>query len=218
MAKQSKIKIVLADDHKIFREGLRALIEKEQDMTVVAEAENGHKAVQLAGQLMPDVIIMDIAMPYLNGIEATQQIKSRNNTTKIIMLSNYSYKRFLSDAFGAGASGYLLKEGAYDEMNAAIHAVIRNNVYVSPQIAGTVIKEYVCTTKVSAAPVLSPREREILQLIAEGKSTKQIATHLKISVKTVEVHRTNIMHKLEIHDIPGLTKYAIREGIAFLDQ
>jgi DNA-binding NarL/FixJ family response regulator len=215
--KQPKIRIIIADDHKIFREGLRALIEKEKDMEVVAEAENGHTATRLAARLAPDIVIMDIAMPYLNGIEATQQIKSKNETTQVIILSNYSYKRFLSEAFAAGASGYLLKEGAFDEMVKAVHTVTMKRVYVSPHVAGTVIKDYVHSTKGTAVPVLTSREREILQLIAEGKSTKEIAAHLEVSIKTAEAHRTNIMHKLDIHDVPGLTKYAIREGLAFLD-
>ncbi|MHB9156145.1 MAG: response regulator [Endomicrobiales bacterium] len=217
MEKHRKIRIMIADDHRIFREGLRALIEKEKDMEVVAEAENGHKAVQLAAQLSPELVVMDIAMPVLNGIEATQRIKEKKPAVRVIILSSYSYKRFLTDAFNAGASGYLLKEGAFDEMIRAVHAVTMDKVYVSPQVAGTVVQGFVSRTKASTPPVLSPREREVLQLIAEGKSTKQIAAHLKVSVKTAETHRHNIMRKLEIYNVPGLTKYAIREGIVFLD-
>lgn len=212
-----KVRIIIADDHKIFREGLRALIEKERDMEIVAEAGDGFEAVRLATRFSPEIVIMDVAMPSLNGIEATQQIKAKKGSVKVIMLSNYSYKRFLTDAFNAGASGYLLKEGAFDEMVRAVHSVMSDKAYISPQVAGTVVQEFVGKTRTDAPSALSPREREILQLISEGKSTKQIAAHLQVSVKTVETHRQNIMRKLEIYDIPGLTKYAIREGIAFLD-
>ena len=210
------IKIILADDHKIMRDGLRSLIEKQSDMTVVGEADNGRIALQLCQKLQPDIVVMDIGMPDLNGIEATSQIIGSKIATKVIALSMYSDKSFVSKMLMAGASGYLLKDCAVDELILAIKTVIENKVYISPAVAGTVIAEYkrYCpVTEELEAPTLTTREKEVLQLMAEGISTKKIASHLNVSIKTVETYRQQIMRKLNLFTVAELTKYAIREGI-----
>jgi DNA-binding NarL/FixJ family response regulator len=202
------------------REGLRTLIEKQPDMEIIAAAENGRMAVQLAQKLLPEVVVMDIGMPDLNGIEATRQILADNPKVKVIALSMHSAKRFVVEMLKAGASGYLLKDCAFEELALAIRTVIADKVYVSPAINHMMIKEYVDTlskSEVSATSILTPREREVLQLLAEGKTTKQIAASLKVSVKTIETYRQQIMHKLDLQSIAELTKYAIREGITSLD-
>lgn len=214
------IRILVADDHKIVREGLCALIEKQSNMEVVAQAENGRIALQLVQKLSPDVVIMDITMPDLNGIEATCQIVSEVPDTKVIALSMHSDKRFVTKMLSAGASGYLLKDCAFDEVNHAIHSVVTNRPYLSPDIVGVVIEDYVnhlAKTHSLNPSTLTMREGEVLQLLAEGKTTKQIASSLYLSVKTVETHRQNIMNKLDIRSIAELTKYAIHEGLTSLD-
>jgi DNA-binding NarL/FixJ family response regulator len=213
------IKILIADDHKIIREGLRALVERQPGMEVIGEVENGRKAVQLVGELLPDVIIMDIAMPDLNGIEATRQIVTKTPSVRVIALSMHSDKRFVVEMLKAGASGYLLKDCAFEELVYAIHAVTANRNYLSPKIADKVIKDYIRLFPVgdlSVFSVLTPRQRQVLQLLSEGKGTSQIALDLQVSVKTVETHRQQIMDKLSIHSIAELTKYAIREGLTSL--
>lgn len=185
-------------------------------MEVVAEAEDGSTAVKIAKELKPDVVIMDIAMPVLNGIEATRKIKEEVPNIKVIALTVHSHKKFILEMFKAGASAYLPKECGFSEVPIAIRAVMRNQCYLTPQIAGLVMKDYVSNVNkpdTSAFSILSNREREVLQLIAEGKTTKQIASLLKISGKTVETHKRQIMNKLEIHSVAELTKYAIREGL-----
>jgi DNA-binding NarL/FixJ family response regulator len=202
------------------REGLRKLIEKQPDMEVVAEAENGRTAVQLAQKLFPEVVVMDIGMPDLNGIEATRQILANNPKVKVIALSMHSAKRFVVEMLKSGSSGYLLKDCAFEELALAIHTVIANQIYVSPGITDMMIKDYVhnlSKTEFSAASILTPREREVLQLLAEGKTTKQIAVSLNVSVKTIETYRQQIMHKLNLHSVADLTRYAIREGITPLE-
>lgn len=214
------IKIFVADDHKVMREGLRTLIEKEPGMEVVGEAENGRIMLKLVQKLSPDVVITDITMPGLNGIDATRQIISENPSAKVIALSMHSDKHFVVGMLRAGASGYLLKECAFEEIAHAIRTVIVNKTYLSPGIATVVIEDYVhrlSTTHSSVPSILTPREREVLQLLAEGKTTKQIASCLHISIKTVETHRQKIKDKLDIHSIAELTKYAIREGLTSLD-
>ncbi|MCK4420589.1 response regulator transcription factor [candidate division WOR-3 bacterium] len=214
------IKILIADEHKIFREGLSTLIEKEMDMEVVGEAGNGREAIKLAQELSPDIILMDITMPELNGIEATRKIISKYPGIKVIALSFHSDRRFVLGMIDAGACGYLLKECAFEELVRAIHTVIRNKTYLSPGISDILVEEYVNKSKKEKHPVfskLTSREREILQLIAEGKGTKEIARELYISVKTVETHRRNIKGKLGTKSIAEMTKYAIREGITSLE-
>jgi two-component system response regulator NreC len=214
------IRILLADDHKIIREGLRSLLEKEPDLEVVAEAGNGAKTVKLARKLKPEIVIMDITMPDLNGIEATRQIIGELPNIKVIALSMHSDRRFVVGMLKAGASGYLLKDCAFDELIHTVHTVVSNRIYLSPGITDIVVNDYlrqISTTNSSVTSVLTAREREVLQLLAEGKTTKQIADHLYLSVKTIETHRRQIMFKLDIHSIAELTKYAIREGLTSLE-
>jgi DNA-binding NarL/FixJ family response regulator len=214
-------RILLADDHKITRQGLRALLEKQQDMEVVAEAENGREAVRLAAELAPDVIIMDVTMPDLNGIEATKKILSESPDIKIIALSMHSDASFVTEMLKGGAVGYLLKDCAFEELARAIRTVIDDKTYLSPSISGVVVEDYVrrlSKTGFLAPDILSNREREVLQLMAEGGSTKLIAQKLHISVKTVETHRRQIMSKLDIHTVAELTKYAIRKGLTSLEK
>ena len=213
-------KVLIADDHKIVREGLKALIDKQESMQVVAEADNGLEAVRLARKLQPDVVIMDLGMPQMNGIEATREVTAHDPEIKVIALSMHSDKRFVLQMIKAGASGYLLKDSAFEELITAIKTVVANQSYLSPKITDVVIKDYLQTLSkgdVSAFSVLTAREREVLQLLAEGRSTKEIAASLSVSVKTVETHRTQIMDKLNIRSVAELTKYAIREGLTSLE-
>jgi two-component system response regulator NreC len=209
-------KVLIADDHQIMREGLRTMLEKEYDLTVVGEADNGRMTLRLARELTPDVIIMDVAMPDLNGIEATRQIIAELPAVKIIALSMHDDRRFVLNMLKAGAAGYMLKDCAFKDLAKAIRVVRANKTYLSDEIADIVVKDYLASTapmESSAFQLLSPREREVLQLIAEGKTSPQIAELLHISVKTVETHRQQIMGKLKIKSIAELTKYAIREGL-----
>jgi len=215
------VRIILADDHKIVREGLRALIEKRPGFEVIAEAEDGRTTVKLTKELSPDIVIMDIAMPDMNGIEATRRIIEQVPNVKVIALSMHSDIRFVVEMLKAGASGYLLKDCASEELTNAIRAVMKNRTYLSPDIADIVIKDYsrlISKENLSVFSILTAREREALQLLAEGKTTREIATLLKISVKTVETYRQKIMDKLNIYSIAELTKYAIREGLTSLDK
>lgn len=214
------IKIILADDHRVMREGLRALLENEQDLQVIAEAGDGRTTIKLVHKLSPDLVVMDNIMPDLNGIEATRQIIAKNPRVKIIALSMHSNRRFVIEMLKAGASGYMLKDCAFEELINAIRFVLKGELYISPEIASVVLKDYMYKLpkdKSSIFLTLTNREREVLQLIAEGKATKVIAHHLGVSVKTIETHRQQIMNKLEIHSIAGLTKCAIREGLTSLE-
>ena len=215
------LKVILADDHKIVRDGLRNLLNNPPDVEVIADAEDGRTTVKLAKELSPDVVVMDITMPDMNGIEATRQILSENPHTKVIGLSMHSDLRFVVEMLKAGASGYLLKECAFEELVNAIHTVTKNQIYLCPPIAKTVTKDYlrrsIPENHSSVYTILTPREREVLQLLSEGKSTKQIAYILGVSGKTVETHVQNIMKKLTLRSISELTKYAIREGLTSLE-
>jgi DNA-binding NarL/FixJ family response regulator len=214
------IKILLADDHKITRQGLRSLLEREADMQVVAEAEEGRTAVRLVRELLPRVVIMDVSMPDLNGMEATRQIVDAFPDVKIIALSMHSDALFVTEMLKSGASGYLLKDCAFEELTLAIRAVAAGKTYLSPAISGVVVNDYLHRVSKAESPRsanLSNREREVLQLLAEGNSTKQIALKLHISAKTVETHRRQIMDKLDIHSVAELTKYAIRKGFTSLE-
>jgi DNA-binding NarL/FixJ family response regulator len=211
---------LLADDHVIVRDGLRSLLEKERDFTVVGEAENGRDAVEQATRLRPDVVVMDIAMPGLNGIEATRQITAQPPKPKVIALSMHSDKRFVAEMLQAGASGYLQKNCAFKHLVNAIRSVIAGQMYLGPSVTGIVVegfKQRLPAPQPGEAATLSPKEREVLQLLAEGSSTKEIADHLGISGKTVDTHRQHIMDKLGIHSIAELTKYAIREGLTSIE-
>jgi len=213
------IKILLADDHEIMREGLKSLLEKQSDITVIGQADDGRTTVKLARELSPDIVIMDISMPDMNGIEATRQIVSRDSRIKVIALSVHSDKRFVIEMLHAGASAYLLKDCAFNELANAVRAVIANHSYLSPEIADAMIKDYkdiLLKKPLSAFSILTNREREVLQLLAEGKTTKDIAAILNVSVKTIETYRHQIMDKLHIHSLADLTKYAIKEGLTSL--
>jgi two-component system response regulator NreC len=216
------IKVVLADDHQIVRHGLRSLLSAEPDIKVVGEADNGRAVVRLVQELSPQVVIMDISMPDLNGIEATRQILSDFSGVKVIALSMHSDSLFVLNMFKAGASGYLLKDCALEELVKAVRTVMNRKIYLSPSISDIVIKDFVIgwspeDSSSSAYSILTAREREVLQLMAEGKTTNQIAESLCISVKTVEAHRKQLMTKLDIHSVAELTKYAIRQGLTTLE-
>ena len=215
-----EVKVIIVDDHKILREGLRSLIEKEPGMTVIAESANGRTAFQLARRLNPNVVVMDINMPDMNGIEATRHIVAEFPDVKVIALSMHSDRRFVVEMLKAGVSGYLLKDVAFEELGNAIRTVMDNRNYLCPKIAKIVLedyKEHLLATEPSAMVALTSREREVLQLIAEGRSTRQIGDRLNVSIKTVETHRRNIMDKLNIFTIAELTKFAIRQGLTSLE-
>lgn len=210
------IRIILADDHTIVRHGLSKLLQQEKDIEVIAQAKDGHTTVELVKEMLPDIVVMDIGMPDLNGIDATRQIVRDHPKVKIIGLSMHSGRKFVEEMLKAGASGYLLKDYAVEELTVAINTVMSGKTYLSPAVANVVVENYVRHPSEkggSAFSVLSGREREVLQLMAEGKTTKQIAKRLHISPKTVEGHRIRIMDKLGIDSIAKLTKYAIQEGL-----
>ena len=211
---------IIADDHRIMREGLRSLLEKSGRFECIAEADDGYQAVKLARELHPDIVIMDIAMPNMNGIEATRQIKTELPEVEVIVLSMHATKNYVSQVLQAGASAYLLKDSAFEELSTALLAISRGGMYLSPAIAKAAA---LANLKAGSAggggrltENLTKREMQVLQLIAEGRSTKDIAARLSLSVKTVETHRKQIMDKLEIRSIAGLTKYCIREGLTTL--
>ena len=213
------IKVLLVDDHRIVRDGLKTLLNQGENIEVVGETDNGRDAVRLAESLSPDVIVMDVGLPDLNGIDATNQIVSQAPKTKIIALSMHSDRRFVAGMIRAGASGYLLKDSAFEELEHAIKTVHEENHYLSPSIAGVMIQDYLATIddiNIPCAPELTPREREVLQLLAEGHNTLAIAEVLHVSRKTIETHRAQIMDKLNFHSIAELTKYAVREGLTSL--
>lgn len=213
------ISIALADDHHIIRQGLRMLLDAQPQFTVIGEAGDGRSAVKMIIERKPDVAVMDVSMPSLNGIDATRQIVAGSVTTKIIALSMYADKRYIDGMLKAGASGYLLKNCVTMELVTAIHTVIEGHIYLSPQIATTVVNSYL--SEPQAAPCvtqdrLTDREREVLQLIAEGHSIKEIAATLNVGRKTAESHRSNIMEKTGLHSVAALTRLAIKEGLVQL--
>jgi two-component system, NarL family, response regulator NreC len=211
------VRILIADDHRIMREGLRALLEKQDSFEVIAEAGDGRTAVRLAREHSPDIVIMDVSMPELNGIEATRMIIAENPRTKVMTLSMLSNKNFAIEMFNSGSSAYILKDCASEELVYAIHEVLKGQIYLSPVIATFFMKEFLQKsnkeTLPSAFSILTNREREVLQLIAEGKPVKEIAAILQVSPKTVETQRQNIFNKLNLNSVAGLTRYAIREGL-----
>lgn len=212
----SKIKIIIVDDHRIVREGIRNLLSSESDIEVLAECENGREAIKLVHKHNPDVTLMDISMPELNGIEAIAQITHSMPNTRIIILTMHSEHSFIWKAFKAGAYAYLLKDCAAEELVAAIRHVNSGKKYISNDISDTILQDFIDSKwndGTAADVTLSVREKEVLQLLAEGKSTKSIAEILFIGNKTVESHRKNIMEKIKVHSLPELTKYAIRSGL-----
>lgn len=214
-----KMKVLLAEDHTVVRQGLRALLAAEEDIDIVGEAENGRQAVQMVKRLEPDVVVMDIAMPVLNGLEATRQISRATPNTKVLVLSSYNDDEYVQQVTEAGAAGYLVKQSAANDLIKAIREVYRGNAFFSPSIAKRLRDQ--CrdalangrTTGPKRPDHLTTREAEVLQLIAEGRANKQIASELCISIKTVEKHRQQVMNKLNIHDVAGLTRHAIAKGI-----
>ena len=214
------ISVLLADDHRIVREGLRALLERNNDIRVVGEAADGQESVKLASTLRPDVVIMDISMPSLNGIEATQQVLEVSPSSKVIILSMYSTLEHIFRSFRAGAQGYLLKESAGADVVNAVRAVREGRRYLANKITETILDDFIHQRSLveSESPVsrLSKRERHILQLVVEGKSSSEIGSQLFLSPKTVETYRSRIMHKLSINDVPGLVKFALQHGLTAL--
>jgi two-component system, NarL family, response regulator NreC len=212
-----KIRILLADDHTLMRRGLRLVIEQQPDLVVVGEGSDGREAVSLAASLKPDVAVLDIGMPNLNGIEAAKQITDRETGTAVVILSMYSDETYILRALKAGARGYLLKDSAESDLVKAIHSVADGKSFFSPTVSRVLLEDYMRklqrTGGESSYDLLTPREREVLQLIAEGKSNKEIADMLNLSVYTVETHRGNLMEKLNLKGIPELILYAVRKGI-----
>jgi len=217
-----KIKVILAEDHTIVRKGLLSLLKTETGIEVVAEAEDGRQAIEKVAQLKPDVVVMDISMPSLNGLEATRQIKKNYSNVKVLILSVHTDEEYIFQALRAGASGYLVKKAAPMDLINAIQALDRGESFLSPSISKKVIEEYIknasnMSETEDRTETLSGREREVVQLIAEGLSNQQLAELLHVSVKTVETHRARIMKKLDIHNTAGLTKYAVRRGWVSLE-
>lgn len=214
----SKTKVLLVDDHTIVRQGLKALLDFQDGIEVVGEAEDGRQAIEKAKELVPDIIVIDITMPNLNGIEATRQLKKISPEMKVLVLTVHDNEEYVHQILQAGASGYLLKESAVSDLVSAINAVKKGDIFLSPSISKVVVKDYIRhaageSGDFDSLNVLTSREREVLQLIAEGNTNRAIAHVLKISNKTVDVHRSHIMEKLHIHDVTGLVKYSIRKGL-----
>ena len=214
------IKVVLAEDHTIVRQGLRSLLDQQAGIEVVAEAEDGRQAVRIAEQLQPDVVLMDFSMPGLNGLEATRQIKQRVPDIKVLILTRHANREYIESILRAGASGYLIKKSAADDLIIAIKSVARGDSFLDPSISTTVIEGLLHQSEGETQVYdgkITPREREVLQLIVEGHPNREIASILHISVKTVDNHRANLMQKIDVHSTPDLTQYAIRKGIISLD-
>lgn len=216
------IRILIADNHTLFSQGLRSLAETQTDFEVIGEVSDGREAVAKSRELQPDVVLMDVVMPGLNGLDATRQIRQEAPTTRVLALSMHVDKRYVLGMLEAGASGYLAKDASFEEVARALRAVAAGHVYLAPNVAGLVVEDFTRRTSSPSSPsapaALSPREREVLQLLAEGLPASRIARQLHISVKTVETHRRNILGKLELDTVADLVRYAIREGITSLDQ
>lgn len=209
------IRVVLADDHVLIRAGLRELLHSLPDIQVVGEASDGHEAVDLVARFHPDVVIMDISMSNLNGLEAASRIAKQSPGVRVMILSMHANEEYVGQALDAGATGYLLKGAEPAELELALKAVVRGETYLSPSISKHLVQDYLAHRKDKVGPVaeLTARQREVLQLIAEGCSTKAIAKKLALSIKTVETHRGELMRRLDIHDVAGLVRYAIRTGV-----
>jgi len=209
------IRVLLADDHALVRAGIRALLEQLDDIDVVAEASDGREALELTASHHPDVALLDIAMPEMNGIEVARRIRQKHADVRVLLLSMHSNEEYVSEALASGAAGYVLKDASVAELDLAVRAVARGESYLSPGVAKQIVSGHVQPGGDASSSLqrLTPRQREILQLVAEGNSTKQIAGKLGVSVKTVETHRAQLMERLDIHDIAGLVRYAMRVGL-----
>jgi DNA-binding NarL/FixJ family response regulator len=209
------LRILIADDHALVRAGFRSLLDNLPDCAVVAEVGDGHEALRLVGQLQPDVVLMDVKMPTLNGLEATARISRDYPGVRVVILSMYTNEEYVIQALRAGAAGYLLKDAATAELQLAIQAAVRGEMYLSPSISKRVLQDYMQLVGNGGGMLdaLTARQREVLQLIAEGRTMKEIALLLKISVKTAESHRSQLMERLDIHDVTGLVRFAIRAGL-----
>jgi DNA-binding NarL/FixJ family response regulator len=215
----STIQLVIADNHTLVRAGFRSLVEELDGIEVIGEAENGRDALHLIETLKPQIVLMDIAMPEMNGLEATARIAREFPQVKVLILSMHANEEYVYQALRSGASGYLLKDSGIEELGLALRAIARGETYLCPAVSKYVVSDYVRRLSQDQSPLdqITPRQREILLLIAEGKSTKDIADMLYISTKTVETHRTQLMDRLDIHDIAGLVRYAIRTGLVVLE-
>jgi DNA-binding NarL/FixJ family response regulator len=222
LTQEALIRVVLADDHHLVRKGIRALLEKAGDIEVVGEASNGCRAIELVEQLQPDVLVMDIAMPRMDGIQAMEQVATMNVATHVVVLSMYSDKALVRQSLRSGASGYLLKGSVVEELLLAVRAANKGDLYLSPTISRSIVTDLWTAppgaTGIERFEPLTAREREVLQLIAEGHTNASIAKTLKVSTKTVEKHRSRLMSKLGVHNLPGLMRAAIKHGLVFFDE
>ncbi len=218
MTETNKIRILVADDHALVRAGICALLEQRPRLEVVAEAQDGNEALRLAAELQPDIVLMDIAMPSLSGLEATRKLEKEWPNVRVIILSMHSDEQHVLQALRAGAAGYLLKGASFEELDLAITSVVNGDIYLSPSISRPLVSEYLrrAVNDHPARERLSPRQQEVLQLIAEGKTTKQVALTLNVSVKTAETHRAQLMRRLGVNDVAGLVRYAIKIGLVQL--
>lgn len=216
-----KIRVLLADDHTIVRQGLKCLLKEAEGIEVVGEVEDGHQLLKQASKIQPDVIVVDISMPVLGGLEATQQLRKQLPQSKILILTMHTDEEYVYQTFKLGASGYLVKNAPVQDLISAIRAVYRGETYISPAVSARVVREFVRSSRLSPKPTfpdkLTFRERQILKLIAEGWASNKIAEHLHISTRTVETHRANIMQKLKLHKVADLVKYAIRRGLVEIE-
>ena len=216
------IRVIVADDHHLVRQGIRMLLEKADDIEVVGEAEDGQEAVEMAERLTPDVLVMDISMPRLNGTQATERIHSRGLATQVVILSMHADETIVRQALRYGAKGYVLKRAVAEELLLAVRAANLGDTYLSPPIAGSILSEFLAISHGSDEPDvmerLTPRERQVLQLLAEGGTNRAIAQELVISMKTVEKHRTKLMGKLHVHDLTGLVRIAVKQGLASIEE
>ncbi|HEV2722342.1 MAG TPA: response regulator transcription factor [Thermoanaerobaculia bacterium] len=215
-----RVRVLLAEDHCLVRAGIRSLLQQMPDVEVVAEADNGRDALRLIESAHPDIVLMDVAMPQMNGLEATRRVTADFPSVQVLILSMHANPEYVIQALRAGAKGYIIKGASVEELQIAIRALIRGEMFLSPSISGPVVADYLQYVGAEHDPAdrLTPRQREVLQLVAEGKTTKEIAALLEVGVKTVETHRAKLMESLDIHDIAGLIRYAIRSGLLVLDE
>jgi DNA-binding NarL/FixJ family response regulator len=215
------IRVLIAEDHHLVRQGIRALLEKADDLEVVGEAQDGQEAVELAERLTPDVVVMDLSMPRLNGSQATERIRSQRLPTQVVILSMYSDETLVRQALRAGAKGYLLKHSVAEELLLAVRAACRGEVYLSSSVSGAIVANALQSSEVVEEDPfdrLSAREQQVLKLVAEGRTNNSIAQIMSVSVKTVEKHRSSLMTKLNIHDMAGLVRVAMKHGLIFMDE